>query len=85
MYRKRTDAYQFTVWMEDGKPVGRNAERLKKLRESLKGSGQHVKLQGRGPRLGKRRYNQSLPLSLAKAADVYIYNDYRSIFRYKEW
>lgn len=33
----------------------------------------YVKLQGRGPRLGKRRYNQSLPLQFAKTADVYIY------------
>lgn len=33
----------------------------------------YVKLQGRGPRLGKRRYNQSLPLRFAKTADVYIY------------
>jgi hypothetical protein len=33
----------------------------------------YVKLQGRGPRLGVYRYNQSLPLSLSKTADVYIY------------
>jgi hypothetical protein len=33
----------------------------------------YVKLQGRGPRLGVYRYNQSLPLSLSKTADVYLY------------
>jgi hypothetical protein len=33
----------------------------------------YVKLQGRGPRLGVSRYNQSLPLSFAKMADVYLY------------
>ena len=34
----------------------------------------YVKLQGRGHRMGKRRYNQSLPLSFAEKADVYVYN-----------
>lgn len=33
----------------------------------------YVKLQGRGPRLGIRRYNDSLPLTLSKTADVYLY------------
>lgn len=32
-----------------------------------------VKLQGRGHRQGVRRYNQSLPLSLAERVDAYIY------------
>jgi hypothetical protein len=33
----------------------------------------YVKLQGRGPRLGIYRYNQSLPLTFSKTADVYLY------------
>lgn len=33
----------------------------------------YVKLQGRGHRMGKRRYNQSLPLKFSKTADVYVY------------
>ena len=34
----------------------------------------YVKLQGRGHRMGKRRYNQSLPLAYAEKADVYVYD-----------
>jgi hypothetical protein len=37
----------------------------------------YVKLQGRGPRLGIRRYNDSLPLTLSKTADVYLYARYQ--------
>ena len=33
----------------------------------------YVKLQGRGHRRGEKRYNQSLPLSYATVADVYVY------------
>jgi len=36
----------------------------------------YVKLRGRGPRLGNKKYNQDLPLEFAKTADVYIYNRY---------
>jgi hypothetical protein len=46
---------------------------LIRLENKYTGSKKYVKLQGRGPRLGNRRYNQSLPLPLAKTADVYIY------------
>jgi hypothetical protein len=70
----RTDAYKFTVDMENGKPVGENAKRLEALRESLRGTGKYAKLQGRGWRRGNPRYNQSLPLTFAKSADVYVYN-----------
>jgi hypothetical protein len=34
----------------------------------------YIKLQGRGPRLGNRNYNQSLPLKYSLTADIYIYN-----------
>jgi hypothetical protein len=34
----------------------------------------YVKLQGRGHRMGKREYNQSLPLSFAERADIYVYD-----------
>ena len=33
----------------------------------------YVKCQGRGHRLGVRRYNQSLPLTFADKMDAYIY------------
>ena len=78
--KARTAAYRFTVQLKDGKPVAEQAhlvEALKKVvstENAWKGSTKYVKLQGRGPRLGNRRYNQSIPLSLAIYADVYIYN-----------
>lgn len=72
----RTDAYVMTVKLVNGKC---DDERLQLLRTLVRiankntGSKKYVKLQGRGPRLGNRRYNQSLPLPLAERADVYIY------------
>lgn len=36
----------------------------------------YVKLCGRGPRMGIKKYNQNLPLQYAKTADVYIYDRY---------
>ena len=75
----RTKAYQFTVEMKDGKPVGKDADLVQGLRTVVKldnaafGTTKYVKLQGRGHRMGKRRYNQSLPLQYATTADVYIY------------
>lgn len=71
---KRTDCYRFTVWMEDGKPTGKGAKRVEALRKTVRGTGKYVKLQGRGNRYGVRRFNQSLPLMLAKSADVYVYD-----------
>lgn len=70
---ERSDTYRFTVWMENGKPVGRNAKRVEALRKAIRGTGYYVKLHGRGYRMGNRRFNQSLPLMLAKSADVYVY------------
>jgi hypothetical protein len=75
----RTAAYRFTVQMKDGKPVAEQAHLVESLRKSIsaentwRGVKQYVKLQGRGPRAGKRSYNQSLPLPLAMYADVYVY------------
>jgi hypothetical protein len=46
---------------------------LVRLENKYKGTKKYVKLQGRGPRLGNRCYNQSLPLPLAQRADVYVY------------
>lgn len=50
---------------------------VKHLNKDLKQNGYfyrfYVKLQGRGYRQGVRRYNQSLPLSLSKKVDAYIY------------
>jgi len=76
----RTSAYRFTVQMENGKPVSQQAHLVEALRKTISvedswnGTRRYVKLQGRGPRLGNRRYNQSLPLTLSVYADVYVYN-----------
>lgn len=75
----RTEAYKFTVRMKDGKPLGVDADLVQGLRTVVKlgnsafDTKQYVKLQGRGPRRGVRRYNQSLPLKYAETADVYVY------------
>jgi hypothetical protein len=74
----RTSAYRFTVQMKNGKPVPEQAHIVESLRKNIaaedawKGTRRYVKLQGRGPR-PSRRYHQSLPLSMAVAADVYVY------------
>lgn len=76
----RTEAYQFTVEMKDGQPVGKDADLVQGLRTVVKlgnaafGTTKYVKLQGRGWRQNNRRYNQSLPLQYATTADVYIYD-----------
>jgi len=75
----RTSAYKFTVQMKDGQPVGKDADLVRGLRLVVKmgnlayGTTNYVKLQGRGHRMGNRRYNQSLPLQYAETADVYVY------------
>lgn len=75
----RTDSYIGTVDLSnegDMKLVAMSRKLVKEANLKLKESGKrpmYVKLQGRGPRLGVRRYNQSLPLQFAKTADVYIY------------
>ncbi len=72
----RTTAYVMTVDLVNGKAdneVLNLVKMLVRLANKNTGSKKYVKLQGRGPRLGNRRYNQSLPLPLAKTADVYIY------------
>lgn len=75
----RTDAYMGTVDLSnegDMKLVAMSRKLVKEANVKLKESGKrpmYIKLQGRGPRMGVRRYNQSLPLQFAKTADVYIY------------
>lgn len=75
----RTNAYRFTVQLENGKPVAEQSHLVAALKAAVaaenawKGVRQYVKLQGRGHRFGNRRYNQSLPLPLATHADVYVY------------
>jgi hypothetical protein len=72
----RTSNYVMTVELENGKAnddLLTLVRTLIRLENKYTGSKKYVKLQGRGPRLGNRRYNQSLPLPLAKTADVYIY------------
>jgi hypothetical protein len=76
----RTSAYRFTVRMINGQVAPEDQASVDGLRTVVKlgnsafGTTQYVKLQGRGPRLGVRRYNQSLPLQYAVTADVYVYN-----------
>ena len=72
----RTNAYIMTVDLENGKSNDdylNLVRMLVRLENKYKGTKKYVKLQGRGPRLGNRRYNQSLPLPLAVYADAYIY------------
>jgi hypothetical protein len=77
--KNRTDAYRFTVQMENGKPIAEQNHLVQALRaviaaeDTWNGTKRYVKLQGRGPRFGNRRYNQSLPLGLSVSADVYVY------------
>jgi len=73
----RTKRYKFTVDMNNGSPAGDAVAILRKqITEENKTlvKKRYVKLQGRGPRLGIRRYNQGLPLSYAVTADVYVYD-----------
>ena len=79
----RTNAYRFTVRMVDGKVHPEDQAAVDGLRTVVKLANiafgdferkKYVKLQGRGHRMGVRRYNQSLPLKYAKTADVYVYN-----------
>ena len=74
----RTDAYIGTVDLSDSHDMAlvKNVRKMIAEANRVKAYGErsmYVKLQGRGHRMGKRRYNQSLPLSFAKTADVYIY------------
>ena len=72
----RTTNYVMTVELVNGKAndeVLNLVKMLVRIGNKQNGTKKYVKLQGRGPRLGNRRYNQSLPLTLAKTADVYIY------------
>jgi hypothetical protein len=77
----RTDSYIATVNLKD--PA--DQEWIKAIRKAVreanafyKERGQttrkYVKLQGRGHRMGVYRYHQSLPLTFAEKADVYVYN-----------
>ncbi len=74
----RTSAYRFTVRMIEGKVHSEDQAAVDGLRTVVKlgntafGTTHYVKLQGRGPR-PSRRYHQSLPLSMATTADVYVY------------
>ncbi len=75
----RTSAYRFTVRMVDGQVAPEDQASVDGLRTVVKlgnsafDTRKYVKLQGRGPR-PTRRYHQSLPLSMAVSADVYVYN-----------
>jgi hypothetical protein len=72
----RTSNYVMTVDLENGKAndeILNLVRMLVRLENKYTGSKKYVKLQGRGPRLGNHRYNQFLPLPLAKTADVYVY------------
>lgn len=83
MTRTRTSTYRFTVRMLNGKVHPEDQAAVDGLRTVVKLGNtafgdfepmKYVKLQGRGHRRGVRRYNQSLPLTYAVTADVYVYN-----------
>lgn len=77
--KNRTDTYIGTVDLsssEDMNMVAMARKLVKETNVKRCASGKnpmYIKLQGRGYRQGNRRYNQSLPLTYAKTADVYIY------------
>lgn len=79
-HKGRTKRYLGTIRLDDQKDLAYVASLRSNVKEvndfySEKGSKSrfYIKLQGRGPRLGNLRYNQSLPLSFAETADVYMY------------
>jgi hypothetical protein len=74
----RSESYIGTIDLSNGEDVSlvKGIRKLVKEANRDKAFGpkaMYVKLQGRGPRLGVYQYNQSLPLSLSKTADVYLY------------
>ena len=78
--KDRTDAYIGTfdyacaddmLQLEDVRSMVKNMNKM--LRADGYDYSFYVKCQGRGHRQGVRRYNQSLPLSLADRVDAYIY------------
>lgn len=74
----RTDSYIGTIDLSDPQDLRMvaNIRKMVKLANKEKRYGDrpmYVKLQGRGPR-PTRQFYQSLPLSLADRADVYIYS-----------
>lgn len=77
--QNRTDCYigTFTTSDEDQAELRQIRKMVTNLNKDLKHFGYdyryYVKCQGRGHRYGVRRYNQSLPLTLAKKMDAYIY------------
>jgi len=77
----RTDSYIATVNLKDAgdqKWIEAIRQSVKEANAFYRERGQttrkYVKLQGRGHRMGVYRYNQSLPLSFAEKADVYVYD-----------
>ena len=77
----RTDSYIATVNLKDVE----DQQWIKAIRKAVSETNafykergvstrKYVKLQGRGHRMGIYRYNQSLPLSFAEKADVYVYD-----------
>lgn len=78
---RNSDFYVGTVKLDDiddMKVVMKIRSIVKEANAHLRNSNNpkrlYVKLQGRGWRMGIRRYNQSLPLSFSETADVYVYN-----------
>jgi hypothetical protein len=72
----RTSNYVMTVDLVNGKAndeVLNLVRMLVRLENKYTGSKKYVKLHGRGPRRGIASYRATLPLPLAKTADVYVY------------
>lgn len=77
----RTDSYVATVDLknpDDQQWIKAIRKAVSEANAFYKERGQttrkYVKLQGRGHRMGVYRYNQSLPLTFAEKADVYVYD-----------
>lgn len=77
----RTDSYIATVNLKDAN----DQQWVKAIRKAVSEANafykergvstrKYVKLQGRGHRMGNYRYHNSLPLTFAEKADVYVYN-----------
>jgi hypothetical protein len=74
----RSESYIGTIDLSNDEDVSlvkgiRKLVKEANLKRAFGPKAMYVKLQGRGPRLGVYQYNQSLPLSLSKTADVYLY------------
>lgn len=72
---RQSDSYLGTIDMDsaEDQSIVKDIRQLVKEANAFSDLKMYVKIQGRGHRQGVRRYNQSLPLSLATTGDLYLY------------